>query len=567
MAINPPTTNEPDDDFEALLNQHLPSAVPRGEGELLDATVVRVLREDVLVTYGSKNEVSIPIGEFLDAKGHSTVKPGDSVRLLVAGIDEDGEPELSYRKARSAEAATMLSEAAQHNVPVRGTITRAMPAGVIVDVGLPAFMPASQIDLFRVGDLNTFVGQEIEAYVLEFDPRQNRAVLSRRKLLQERQDANRSRELQNIEPGATLKATVKQVLDFGAFVSVGSLEGLIPRSELTYDRGVHPNEIVKPGDEIDVKVLELSKETGKLTFSRKRVNEDPWLRIDELYPAGTTVSGRVTSVQSFGAFVQLQEGITGLIHAGQISWESGRKAPQEHFKPGDSVTCQVVEIDKDAKRLGLSLKHLSRDPWLDLEAKYPVGSRQRGVVSQMRDFGAFVKLDEFTEAMLHVSDLDWKKRPKHPSEVVSEGQELEVVVLNHDREKRRISVGLKQLARSPFEQFLQQHPVGSLATGTVTRLERFGAFVELLPGLEGLIHISELDEQRIDSPERVVRVGEEVQVKILEASPEKQRIGLSRKQAIQHLEQENMKSFMAGQQQNAKGGIFAAALQKAMQKK
>lgn len=557
-----------EEDFGKLLDQHLPKAAPRAEGELLDATVVGVMSDAVLVTYGSKEETPISIEEFRGPNGEVTVKPGDSIRVLLVGWDEEGEPQLSFKKARAAEAGRMLEEAFQAHVPVRGVISRALATGVLVDVGIPAFMPASQIDLFRVGDLNALVGQEVEAYVLEFEARKGRAVLSRRQLLQERQNQERQAFLETVAPGSEVEAVVRDVLDFGVFVLMGNVEGMVPRSELTYDRGVAPSEIVKPGDRIRLKVLDVSPETGKITLSRKRLNEDPWLRIDEFYPAGSTVSGKVVSVQEFGAFVQLQEGITGLVHAKDISWEKERKSPRDTFRVGDTVTCQVLEIDKEHKRLGLSLKHLSRDPWLDVADRYPVGSKHKGVVTGLRDFGAFVKLDEYTEALLHIGDLSWERRVAHPRELLSEGQEVEVVILNLDAQKRRISVGMKQTAASPFDRFLQEHPVGSLARGRVSRLVSFGAFVELLPGLEGLIHISELDDVRVDSPERVVRVGNEVQVKVLEANREKQRIGLSRKAAIHELEQENIRQYMNQEKEKAAGGLtgLGAALKAAMEK-
>lgn len=558
-----------EDDFEKLLSQHLPKAVPREQGELLDATVVGVLNDVVLVTYGSKEEAPIAREEFLGPNGEPTVKPGDSVRVLMVGWDEDGEPRLSYRKARSQEAIQMLRQAHEAKVPVRGVITKAVTGGVLVDVGIPAYMPGSQVDLFRVPDLGALVGQEVEAYVLEYDAQKGRAVLSRRQLLQERQDQERSAFLSNVTVGSEVTAVVKDVLDFGVFVTIGSFEGMVPRSELTYDRGMAPSDIVKPGERIKLKVLEASTDTGKLTLSRKRLNEDPWVKIDEFYPVGSTVSGKVVSIQEFGAFVQLQEGITGLIHAKDMSWGKERQAPKEAFREGDNVTCQVVEIDKEHKRLGLSLKHLVRDPWLDVTEKYPVGSRQKGVVSSLRDFGAFVKLDEFVEGLVHISDLSWEKRHAHPGEVLTQGQEVEVVVLSHDSAKRRISLGMKQTAVSPFDRFLQEHPVGSVVTGKVSRLVPFGAFVELAPGLEGLIHISELDDVRVDSPERVVRVGEDVQVKVLEANKEKNRVGLSRRQAAHELERENIRQYQQQENDKAKGGgsSFAAALKAAFDKK
>jgi small subunit ribosomal protein S1 len=554
-----------DEEFEALLAQHMPRSLPKEEGELLDAHVVAVLRDEVLVTYGSKEECPIPVEEFRDPRGVVTVKPGDSVRVLLMGWNEDGEPLLSHRKARSAEAGNMLAEAAEKQVPVRGTVSRVVNGGVIVDVGMPAFMPAGQIDILRIADLSTLVGKEVEAYVLEYDPGQRRAVLSRKKLLAERQDKTRGEFMKTLAPGATLQGTVRDVLEFGVFVDLGGAEGMIPRSELTYDRGVNPSSLLSVGQKVEVKVLEIDEASGRITLSRKRLNEDPWLKIDENYPVGTTVSGKIVSLQSFGAFVQLQEGITGLIHNKDLSWESGRKSASDKFTVGDTVTCQVAEIDKAQKRLGLSVKHLDRDPWMDVEAKFPLGSRRKATVVMLRDFGAIVKLDEFTDALLHISDLSWEKRHKHPSEVLKEGDEVEVVVLNHDRDKRRISVGMKQTAGSPFEKFVQDYPIGAVAKGRISKLERYGAFVELAPGLEGLIHISELDEQRVDSPERVVRLGEELSVKVLEVNREKQRISLSRKQAIRDLEQENIKQYTS---RNEKlGSTLGSALKDALKKK
>lgn len=555
-----------DEDFEALLNEHLPQAGPKAKGDLVDANVVGILDDDVLVSYGSKEESAIPAEEFRDPKGELTVKVGDTVRVLLQGWDEDGVPVLSHKKARGAAAAVMLEEAAKAQVPVRGIVSRVVNGGVLVDVGMPAFLPASHIDLFRVGDLNTLVGQEIEAYVMDYNPQEKRAVLSRRKLLAERRDKDLQKFMDGVLPGSTVRGKVKQVLDFGVFVELGAAEGMIPRSELTYDRGVNPADIVTVGQEIEAKVLEVSRDTGKITLSRKRLHEDPWLTISEHFPVGATVTGKVITIQEFGAFVQLTEGITGLIHSKDISWESGKKSAKDQFREGDSVTCQIVDLDVEKKRLGLSLKHLARDPWLDLEAKYPVGSRHTGTVSGLRDFGAFVKLDEFTEALLHIGDLSWEKRPEHPSAILKEGQEVEVVILNLDATKRRISVGMKQKSASPFEQFLAAHSIGSLVTGKVSRMVPFGAFLELAPGLEGLIHISELDDHRVDAPEKVVRMGEEVTVKILEADSAKRKISLSRKDAFRELERENIRQYTKTENQKSVGLNFGAALKDAFNK-
>ena len=559
-----------DEDFAALLESHLPTQVPKNRGELVDGTVVRLLDDVVLLNYGSKEEASVPASEFMDAKNLIMVKPGDTVRLQMTGYDEDGSPEFSYKKARQAEALNMLAQAAESRVPVRGTVSRAVNSGLIVDIGgVPAFMPASQADVRRVNDLNSMLGQNIEAYVLEFDESQNRAILSRRALLSERQDADRQKFLETLTPGAIVKGKVREVLDFGAFVEVGPVEALVPRSEVSYERATRMEDFLVAGQEAEFKVLEISHTSGRVTLSRKRLGEDPWTTVRDTYAVGTNVSGKIVSIQPFGAFVQLQEGITGLIHAGDISWDRERKTVEDVFKIDDEVTCQVTEIDPDAKRLALSLKHLSRDPWSDVADKFPVGSRHKGVVTKLREFGAFVRLDENVEGLLHIGDLSWEKRPAHPSEIVSEGQEIDVTILSHDLDRRRIGLGLKQLTGSPYERFISEHPTGSVTTGKVSRIVPFGAFVELLPGLEGLVHISELDEERVDMPERVVRLGEEIRVKILDANQEKNRISLSRKEAIRDEERENIKQYSGASndaENNKVGSSLGAALQAALKK-
>lgn len=573
---NPSAQDTSDDDFAALLEEHLPTNIPKSRGEMVDATVVKLLDDVVLLNYGSKEEASVQASEFMGAGGLITVKPGDSVRLQMVGRDDDGTPKFSYRKALQAEAIQVLARAAEARVPVKGIVTRVVNSGVIVDVGVPAFMPASQLDVRRVDDLASMLGQTVEAYVLEFDEKQNRAVLSRRALLAEKQDAEREKLLEELTPGQTVHGTVREVHDFGVFVSIGAIQGLVPRSEISYERGGRIEDYLVPGQEADFKILEISRESGRVALSRKRLGEDPWDTAADNYAVGSNVSGKIVSVQPFGAFVQLQEGLTGLIHVGDASWDTDRKAAEDVFKVGDQVTCQIMDVDPAARRLGLSVKHLSRDPWLDIADRFPVGSKHRGTVTKLRDFGAFVKLEDNVEGLLHIGDLSWEKRPEHPSELVQDGQEIDVTILSHDLERRRIGLGMKQLTGSPLERFLAEHPVGSVATGKVTRLVPFGAFVELLPGLEGLVHISELDEERIDKPERVVRVDQEIQVKILDVNREKQRVSLSRKEAIRDEERENIKQY-TGSGETAVGGnnkkssglgsSLGAALQAALNKK
>lgn len=565
---NTPAKEDPDEDFGALLEEYLPDEKPKGTGELIDCTVVGIVDDVVLVGYGSKEEVGIPLHEFLDAKGQPTVKAGDGVRCVITGY-RGGSARLSYREAREASARKMLEETAGKRVPVRGSIKRSVKGGLVVDVGMDAFMPASQADVYRVGDLESLVGMEIEAFVIEFDPRRGRAVLSRRQLLEDRRNRSRTEFMDRVKAGEEIEGTVKDVLDFGVFIQFGDVEGLIPRSELSWDRAINPAEVAKVGETLRVKVLEVDPGTGKITLSRKRLDSDPWEHINDVFPIGSVVNGTVSGVQSFGAFVTLQEGVTGLLHASDVSWEAEGTNAEEKFKVGDSVSCQVTEIDSERKRLSLSLKHLTRDPWSDVQDRFPEGSKQKGTVTGLRPFGAFVRLDEYTEGLVHISDFAWKKRYNHANEMLKEGEQVEVIVLSIDKDRRRIGLGIKQLERSPMDAFIAEHPVNSLVTGTVTKFTEFGAFVEVAPGLEGLLHVSEIDEGRVESPQRVLKQGEEVTVMVIQIDAKRERISLSRRKALRKVERENIERYMKKDENvaNVGGGIFGAALQNALKKK
>ena len=557
-------------EFAALLDQHLPGAgggSDQSRQTLMDLTVVAIRDNDVLVDIGGKEEASIPLTDFPLIGEKRDVKVGQQISAVQMGRNEDGSPRLSHRLARTQQAQKHIQQALENKVPIRGTVSSVVKGGVMVDIGLEAFMPASQIDLFKMPDLNKLQGQEIEAYVLEYDPGRKRAVLSRRQLLFERRESTRKEFLDKIIPGSTVKGKVKSALDFGVFVELGTVDGFIPREEISWDRGKSPAEVMAPGTEIELKVLNVSSDTGKVTLSRKRLTENPWDKIDERFPVGSNVRGKVVAVQQYGAFVHLEEGVTGMIHASDMSWSAGNKKPTDYVREGDEVTCQVIEVNKEKKRLSLGLKQLSRDPWSDVEEKYTVGSRHKGTVTSITNYGAFVKLDDFIEGMVHVSDLTWEKRVNHPKEYLKNGDEVEVVVLKLDRNERRISLGIKQLADSPFDAYLKAHPQGSIVTGKVTRFAPFGAFVELAPGLEGLIHISQIDEKRVELPEKALKMGEEVTAKIIATEKKNQKISLSRKEAIKAAEKENIRSYMKKENKQAGMGSMAEAFQALKEKK
>ncbi len=557
-------------EFAALLDQHLPGAgggSDQSRQTLMDLTVVAIRDNDVLVDIGGKEEASIPLTDFPLIGEKRDVKVGQQISAVQMGRNEDGSPRLSHRLARTQQAQKHIQQALENKVPIRGTVSSVVKGGVMVDIGLEAFMPASQIDLFKIPDLNKLQGQEIEAYVLEYDPGRKRAVLSRRQLLFERRESTRKEFLDKIIPGSTVKGKVKSALDFGVFVELGTVDGFIPREEISWDRGKSPAEVMAPGTEIELKVLNVSSDTGKVTLSRKRLTENPWDKIEERFPVGSNVRGKVVAVQQYGAFVHLEEGVTGMIHASDMSWSAGNKKPTDYVREGDEVTCQVIEVNKEKKRLSLGLKQLSRDPWSDVEEKYTVGSRHKGTVTSITNYGAFVKLDDFIEGMVHVSDLTWEKRVNHPKEYLKNGDEVEVVVLKLDRNERRISLGIKQLADSPFDAYLKAHPQGSIVTGKVTRFAPFGAFVELAPGLEGLIHISQIDEKRVELPEKALKMGEEVTAKIIATEKKNQKISLSRKEAIKAAEKENIRSYMKKENKQAGMGSMAEAFQALKEKK
>lgn len=555
-------------EFAALLDQHLPGgASDPSRGELIEVPIVALKEDHVLVDVGGKAEATIPIHEFPAINGFRDLRIGQIIQVVQLGKNDDGSPRLSHRQARQREAQKAIRDAQEHRVPLRGTITAVVKGGVMVDIGIEAFMPASQVDLFKIPDLSKMVGEEIEAVVLEFDPRRNRAVLSRRQLLFERRESTRKGFLDELQPGSIVKGKVKSALDFGVFVDLGMVDGFIPREEVSWDRGKSPAEVLAPGTEVEVKILNVSPETGKVTLTRKRLAENPWDHVEERYPVGKVVLGRIIALQSYGAFVHVEEGITGMIHASDMSWAAGNKKPQDYVRVGDEVTSIVIEVSRAEKRLSLGLKQLARDPWTDVMDKYPQGSRHKGTVTSLTNYGAFVKLDDAVEGMVHVSDITWEKRVNHPKDHLKVGQEVDVTVLKLDSENRRISLGMKQLADSPFDAYLKANPIGSIVKGKVTRFAPFGAFVELAPSLEGLIHISQIDEKRVELPEKALKLGEEVTVKILKVEGKNQKISLSRRDAMKHAEKENIRTYMKKQNDGPTGMTFGEALRAAQAKR
>jgi small subunit ribosomal protein S1 len=549
-----PEDQEIDRAFSELLEQYLPAIAELEVGRIIQVPVVEVKADYVLVDVGDKAEGIIDINEFVDSEGEINISVGDVVDVLIEGRDdESGQIIVSHSLAEQQLSVLRLQKAWENKAPVRGIVSQVVRGGLIVKYGsVPCFLPASQVDVVRVEDLSQFLKREIDAYVLEFDLSRNRIILSRRKLLQEKAEERRKKFLESIAVGELVAGRVKNILDFGAFVDLGPMDGFIPREEVSWDRGVHPSRYLREGRTAKYKIIAVNREEGKITLSRKQARANPWETVDKRYPRGTIIRGVVASLTNYGAFVRLEEGITGMIHASDLSWAKGMKRPSDFLKEGDNIKAVILDIDKEKRRLSLGLKQITADPWDEVERKYPVGARVSGRVTYVTKYGVFVRLDEEVEGMVHVSSLTWEKHAPKPSKMVKPGQDVDVVVLELNREKRRISLGMKQLTQSPFERFLAKHQVGSYVQGTVVNLTPFGAFVDLGDGVEGLVHISQLALERINDPKEAVKVGERVECKIVKIDTDNEKISLSRKDYLREIERREVASYVS---REFKGGV------------
>lgn len=527
----PPADQHSDEeDFEALLDRYTPDksadrAVPT-KATIEMVKVVDIRDGKVVVNMGGKDDASINLNEFPRRGERHLVEIGDLIPVVRTSKG------VSHRKARQAQEVARILEAKENDAPVHGIITKVVKGGVMADVGVDAFIPSSQIALEKVADLEPLVGREFDALVIEFDAERTRAVLSIRNYLRKLRGSDRRAFLSSLKVGDVITGRVKNVVDFGVFVDLGKVDGFIPREEVSWDKGRAPKDILPVGSEVQVKVTDVSVDDNKVTLSRKRLTNNPWDTAEERYAVGSVVSGKVITIQPYGAFVFLEEGMTGMIHASDMAWGAGNKRPQDYVKLNEEVTCKVIELNREKRRLALSIKDLTKDPWEGVEERFPVGSVVTGTVTSITKYGAFVRLAENLEGMVHVSDISWERHVRHPEDHLKSGQEVEVKVLGINREERRISLGIKQLSVPPMQAFLNANPIGTIVKGKVTRFANFGAFVELAPGLEGLIHVSHIDRRRVESPEEVLHVGEEVAVKILKIDEEKGKISLSRREAL-----------------------------------
>jgi len=499
-------------------------------GKLIKAKVIGRAGDDIVVDVGLKSEGLIPKEEFEDGE---EVKAGDTFEVLLEDLEgEGGLVQLSKRKADRILSWQRILDTTKEGDTVEGRVSRKIKGGLLVDIGVPAFLPASQVDIRRPPDVGEYVGRTIRAVILKIDEDRRNIVISRRKLIEAEREEAKNRLMSTLEEGQLIKGVVKNIADFGAFVDLGGIDGLLHITDMSWGRVGHPSEVVKVNDEVEVKVLSIDREKEKIALGLKQKDPSPWEEIEAKYPVGHRVKGEVVNIVSYGAFVRLEDGIEGLVHISEMSWTRRINHPSEVVKPGDEVEVVVLEIDKDKQEISLGMKQTEVNPWELVSEKYPPNTVIEGTVRNLANYGAFVELEPGIDGLLHVSDMSWTKKVSHPNEMLKKGDQVKCVVLEVDQEKQRISLGMKQLTEDPWLHAIPEHyQPGMVVRGTVTKITNFGVFVELESDLEGLLHISELADHKVENPQEVVKPGDEIDVKILRVDTVDRKIGLSLKRA------------------------------------
>ena len=498
------------------------------EGEVVRGRVVEVRDSEVLVDIGYKSEGTIAMEEFRHAG--TLPKVGDEIEVyLESKEDSEGLIVLSKDKADKIKVWDAISKSHDSGTPVEGKVVEVVKGGLSVDVGVRAFLPGSQVDLRPVKNLASMLGQMIRAKVIKLNRRRGNVVLSRRAVLEEEREEKRKHTLSVLSEGMVLTGAVKNITDYGAFIDLGGIDGLLHVTDMSWGRVGHPSEIFQIGDQVEVVVLHFDRETGRVSLGYKQKSSDPWAVVDERYPVGAKAQGRVVSLTNYGAFIELEPGVEGLVHVSEMSWTRRVRHPSKLVNVGDMVDVMVLDVNKATKRISLGMKQVEADPWATIDERYKPGERVEGKVRNLTDFGAFVELEPGVDGLLHISDMSWTRNIGHPSEILKKGQSVETQILNVDRDNKRISLGLKQIQPDPWESVTQRYPMGSRVTGKIVRLTDFGAFVELEPGVDGLLHVSQMSSRPIASPSDLVNVGDELTLMVIRVDPNERRIGLSLK--------------------------------------
>jgi small subunit ribosomal protein S1 len=555
------------DNMEELMDMYEESFKRFAEGEVVTGRIISVDKDHVLVDIGYKSEGQIRIGEFKDERGEVSAKVGDSVEVMVEWWDDENEVVvLSKDKAEKVKVWDDIKKAHDANETIEGVIVNRVKGGFSVDIGVQAFLPGSQADLRPIRNLDEMVGKTFKFKILKYNRKRSNIVLSRRALLEEEREAKRSATLSSISEGKVIKGTVKNITEYGVFVDLGGVDGLLHITDISWGRVKHPSELFSVGNEITVKILSLDLERERVSLGMKQLSQDPWTTATQKYPIGSRISGKVVSLTDYGAFVELEEGIEGLIHVSEMSWTRKIRHPSKVVSVGEKIDAVVLDIKPENRRISLGMKQVVPNPWDVISDKYPVGTTIEGKIKNITDFGLFIGIDEGIDGLVHISDISWTKRIKHPSEVFKKGDVVQAIVLEIDKANERFSLGIKQLQLDPWDTVAQRYAVGKEITGTVTNVTDFGVFVELEEGIEGLVHVSEISKEKVKTPVGKFNLGDVISARVMNINSEERRIGLS----IKRLEVEDEQSLLSdyvNSMSNTKSTEFGEILRENLQEK
>ena len=534
------------EDFQTLYEESLRAVE---EGQIVKGTVIDITPDHVTVDVGYKCEGQIPIQEFLKRDRRTDVKMGDRIDVLLERKEsEEGLLILSKEKADKVKVWKEISRSCREGEVIEGEIISKVKGGLSVDIGgIFAFLPGSQIDLKLVRNLDSLLGKRLKFKVIKFNRKRNNIVLSRRILLEEERKLLREGTLKSIQEGTTVEGTVKSITDYGAFIDLGGMDGLLHITDIAWGRIGHPSEKLSVGERIKVKVLHFDREKEKVSLGLKQALPDPWDSVPEKYPVGSRIKGKVVNVTDYGVFVELEEGVEGLVHISELTWSKKMKHPSKIAHIGETVEIMVLDCDPAKRRISLGMKQIEPNPWTLIEEKYPVGTRVVGRVKTITDFGIFIGFEEGLDGLVHVSEMSWTKKIKHPGELYKKGQEVEAVVLTIDKKNERFSLGIKQLTPDPWKEVARRYRKGEVVTGKITNVTDFGAFVELEEGIEGLVHVSEISREKVESPSDVLKVGDKISAVVLHIDPNERRIGLSIKGLKERVEKVEIEKYISNQ--------------------
>ncbi|RKX31582.1 MAG: 30S ribosomal protein S1 [Verrucomicrobia bacterium] len=532
------------------------------EGSIIKGRILEVREDGVLVDIGYKSEGVVPAYELEDLEN---IRPGDEIEVLVESLeDDDGMLVISKRKAEQKRNWERLAKEYREGDVIEGVIKSRVKGGLIVDVGVDAFLPGSQLDTGPVRDVGPYIGRRFEFKIIKMNPNRRNLVVSRRELIEERHRERKRKLLAEIQEGQIRKGVVKNITDFGAFIDLDGMDGLLHVTDMRWGRVGHPSEVLSVGQEVEVMVLRVDREKERISLGLKQKTPNPWEHVEERYPVGSRVKGRVVNLLPYGAFVELEDGVEGLIHVSEMSWTRRINRASEVLSVGDEVEAVVLSVNKQERKISLSLRHTTVNPWDTVKERYPIGARVKGRVRNFTSYGAFVELEEGVDGMIHVSDLSWTRKVNHPSEILQKDQMVEAVVLEVDPENRRISLGLKQAQEDPWATVGSRYQVGQKVKGRVVRLAPFGAFIELEPGVEGLVHVSEISDERVENVADVLQEGQEIEARVIRIDTVERRIGLSIRAAQVPDEEFRAEAYaataMAGENLVDLGGVFEDVL-------